>query len=156
MESVKVDLSKLLQKHGSYLAIVSYYGFNDEASFMVRSLSKGMYEIAKNWDNMLNQCTRRKTIYLRDNNARAIGKHLERRDTKLFNFDIEIRRNEGIEVLSRFMFYLKGLKAQDEEKYIKAKEANDPKARHKLFFVAENYLNIANIHPVTIKFNKII
>jgi hypothetical protein len=134
---------------------MSYYGFNDESVFMSRRLSKGMTKLLKKWENMLNEYARKKIIYLRDNNHSIIDSVMKKNDSKLFSYDVELRRFEGLDAFVALLEYYKNLRSHDISVYEEEVKNNPNKTIHKLMYVPENYINISSIHSVTVKYRKI-
>ena len=118
-------------------------------SFSEDYYPRGSLIIVRNQNNMLNRYTKKKTIYLRDSNILLLETDLKVEEVNMFSFDIVIR-NRPIQLqFIEFLDYLAECKENDMKKYEKALETNPDVP--KIFYVAENYLNISSIKSVSLR-----
>ncbi|CAI2386944.1 unnamed protein product [Moneuplotes crassus] len=142
-------MHQLLYKLGSFVTIMSYYGYHDEVYFLCRFLCKMTAESIQKYKNMLNLCTEKKTIYIRNKNSFILESELKLNCINMFKFDLELRTFDSLTHFNNLLLDLKAIKEQDERKYKLA--VTQGKNPNKLSYVSEDYIHIDKVHNVTLR-----
>ena len=133
-----------LYKMGTFLAIMSYYGYAHMAALVSRRLSKTCKEFSMKWENALNESWKRISVFVNEDNSSILEDYCKFRELKFVDLEIELRRGKNIALFKNLLLFFKDIKDEDINRFNILCQENPNLEKSKIHYVAQNYIGTYN------------